>query len=177
MVSTGGNGAGRGIHAPTAGLYRWMQALADRLRWVRICCGDFERVLGPSVTTKIGATAVLLDAPYRPSAGRDPSIYAEEDLTASARAREWALAHGDDPGFRIALCGYEGEHEMPANWRKVAWKASGGYAASAGNTENAHRERIWFSPHCLPVSTPPQQRQLFAEAGGVTTELDSEGVA
>ena len=164
----GDSGAtGRGVHAGharTEGLYRWMQALADRLRWVRICCGDFERVLGPSVTTKIGTTAVLLDPPYKPGAGRDPSIYAEEDLTAADRAREWALKHGDDPNMRIALCGYEGEHEMPSSWQCVRWKAAGGYAASAGNTENASRERIWFSPHCNPVESPhPEQGQLFRE--------------
>lgn len=149
-------------HARTEGLFRWMQALAERLRWVRVCCGDFERVLGPSVTTKIGLTGVLLDAPYRPSAGRDPSLYAEEDLTASDRARTWALEHGDDPQLRIALCGYEGEHEMPASWQCVPWKASGGYAAAAGNTENAARERIWFSPHCLQVGRL-QQARLFQD--------------
>jgi hypothetical protein len=160
----GGDAAGCGIHAPTAGLYQWMQALAERLRWVRVCCGDFERVLGPSVTTKIGTTAVLLDPPYKPSAGRDPSIYAEEDLTAADRAREWAVKHGDDPDLRIALCGYEGEHEMPARWQCIPWKAAGGYAASAGNTENASRERIWFSPHCNRVESPhPEQGQLFRE--------------
>lgn len=158
--------AGMGVHASglrTEGLYRWMEQLQERLRWVRVCCGDFERVLGPSVTEKIGVTAVLLDPPYKPSAGRDPSIYAEEDLTAATRAQEWALANGANPKLRIALCGYEGEHEMPASWRRVAWKASGGYAASAGHHENARRERIWFSPGCRPVNAP-EQGQLFQEA-------------
>lgn len=168
---SGDSGAtGRGVHGMqvrTEGLYRWMQALAERLRWARVCCGDFERVLGPSVTEKIGTTAVFFDPPYKPGAGRDPSIYAEEDLTAAARAREWALAHGDEPAYRIALCGYEGEHQMPSSWACIPWKASGGYAASAGNTENAHRERIWFSPHCNPVNLPqPVQHQLFEEASG-----------
>jgi hypothetical protein len=166
-VSGDGGATGRGVHngmARTEGLYRWMQALADRLRWVRVCCGDFERVLGPSVTTKIGTTAILFDPPYKPGAGRDPSLYAEEDLAASARARDWAVKHGDDPNLRIALCGYEGEHEMPASWQCVPWKAAGGYAASAGNTENANRERIWFSPYCNRVESPhPEQGQLFRE--------------
>lgn len=163
---TGTGGGGAGVHGRrmhrTEGLYRWMEDLQARLRHVRVCCGDFERVLGPSVTEKIGLTGVLLDPPYAHDAGRDPSVYAEEDAGASRRAREWALANGDNPRLRIALCGFEGEHEMPATWQCVPWKASGGYAAAAGNTENAHRERIWFSPACLKVE--PAQRELFAEA-------------
>ena len=52
---------------------------------------------------------------------------------------------------RIALCGYEGEHPMPASWECVAWKASGGYGAQGDGdgSKNSQRERIWFSPHCL----------------------------
>lgn len=37
-----------------------------------------------------------------------------------------------------------------------AWKASGGYGHSENN-QNRHRERLWFSPHCLDVS----QKDLF----------------
>ena len=64
--------------------------------------------------------------------------------------REWALAHGGDKRLRIALCGYEGEHKMPAEWDCWEWKAQGGYSnlAADGKNENAKRERIWFSPHC-----------------------------
>lgn len=149
----------------TEGLYQWMEELQVRLRWVRVCCGDFARVLGPSVTTGIGVTGVLLDPPYLVAAGRDPSIYAEEDSTASERARAWALEHGDDPKLRIVLCGYEGEHEMPASWRVVKWKAAGGYAAAAGNGENAERERLWLSPHCLHLEPKPEQLQLLEVAG------------
>lgn len=166
-VSGDSGATGRGVHngfARTEGLYAWMRALSARLRWVRICCGDFERVLGPSVTTKIGLTGVLLDPPYDPEAGRDPSVYAEEDGSASRRAREWALEHGKDPKLRIALCGYEGEHEMPSSWQCVPWKAAGGYAAAAGNKANAARERIWFSPACLRVDVVrAEQRDLFPE--------------
>lgn len=98
------------------------------------------------------------------AAGRDPSVYAEEDGSASRRAREWALEHGKDPKLRIALCGYEGEHEMPSSWQCVPWKAAGGYAAAAGNKANAARERIWFSPACLRVDVVrAEQRDLFPE--------------
>ena len=66
-------------------------------------------------------------------------------------AREWAIERGDDPRYRIALCGYEGEHALPDGWGYLEWKAQGGYASrnTKRKNENARRERIWFSPHCL----------------------------
>jgi len=53
--------------------------------------------------------------------------------------------------LRIALCGYEGEHKMPPSWKCVPWKTRGGYGSQSHGLgrENSHRERIWFSPHCL----------------------------
>ena len=58
--------------------------------------------------------------------------------------------------MRIALCGYEGEHEMPSTWETVEWKANGGYGNQAGENNNAARERIWFSPHCLRPNLTPR---------------------
>jgi hypothetical protein len=49
------------------------------------------------------------------------------------------------------------------SWECVEWKAAGGYAAAAGNTENASRERIWFSPHCELVE---RQGDLFSAPNG-----------
>ena len=58
--------------------------------------------------------------------------------------------------MRIALCGYEGEHVMPASWECVAWKANGGYANQRTDQtqgqKNAGRERVWFSPNCLKAT-------------------------
>jgi hypothetical protein len=76
----------------------------------------------------------------------------------SAAVRAWALENGDHPGLRIALCGYEGEHAMPDAWACVPWKAKGGYGSQgdARGRENAARERVWFSPHCLrPEAAQP----------------------
>lgn len=103
--------------------------------------------------------AVFLDPPYAHEL-RAAYLYAEDDATISVRVREWALEHGDDPELCIALCGYEGEHEMPASWQVYAWKAARGYAGA--DNDNRERERIWFSPHCLPLESA--QRSLFAEA-------------
>lgn len=53
--------------------------------------------------------------------------------------------------MRIALCGYDNEHTMPDDWSVFAWKTQGGYAnwSNGRGRDNKHRERIWFSPHCL----------------------------
>jgi len=64
------------------------------------------------------------------------------------------LEHGDDPKLRIALCGYDGEHDMLKRWTCVAWKAGGGYSRSARGKANRHLEHLWFSPHRLPANLP-----------------------
>jgi len=165
--------AGQGVHLPSLGndkgihgviappCAEWFLKLQQRLRRVRVACGDWKRVLGNSVLGKgknVGGRrpcAVFLDPPYS-FEFRDPYLYSEDDSAISAQVREWALDHGDDPELRIALCGYEGEHDMPASWTCHAWKAARGYAAE-GN-ENRGRERIWFSKFCNPID---QQQSLF----------------
>lgn len=47
--------------------------------------------------------------------------------------------------------GYEGEHIMPDDWRCVEWSANGGMARTEKGRDNAGKERIWFSPHCVDV--------------------------
>ncbi|MGB5047639.1 MAG: DNA adenine methylase [Caldilineaceae bacterium] len=161
--------AGMGIHRPSQklphllsnkginadrdnDLHAYLSALSERLRRVRVCCGDWQRVLGPSPTEKLGLTGVFLDPPYADTAGRDADLYAVDSLTVAHDVREWAIANGDNPMLRIALCGYEGEHTMPASWECVAWKTGGGYSSQNGNgNDNPHKERIWFSPHCLKM--------------------------
>jgi DNA adenine methylase len=143
---------GRGVHSRTvsANIAPIMRELRDRLRRVRVACGDWERVLTPAVTTGHGLTGVFLDPPYAEGAG---DLYGNHDKSVSARVRAWAIEHGNDPLLRIAFCGYAGEHEdFPPGWRKVAWKARGGYGSGNGNP---HRERIWLSPGCLKPGDKP----------------------
>jgi DNA adenine methylase len=147
--------AGVGVHASTApDIYEWMRALAQRLRYVRVCCGDWSRVCGPTPTFSLGLTGVFLDPPYAQSE-RDAEIYTVE-TDVSASVREWAIENGKNPLMRIALCGYEGEHDMPADWTVYKWKTGGGYAnlGQGRGAENRFRERIWFSPACLPPLQP-----------------------
>ena len=133
-----------------------MADLADRYRRVRVCCGDWTRPLTPSMT-RLGTTGVFLDPPYGKGA-LDYAAGGNQGTETWGRAREWAIEHGDDPSYRIAICGYQGHHEMPWNWREFAWRAQGGYGGGLGNEaeENRHRERIWFSPHCIHPDTPRQ---------------------
>lgn len=150
--------AGRGInrklpHLGDAGrgelIAAYFQALSARLRDVRVACGEWDRVLGESVTCKHGITGVFLDPPYG-SDEHDVEYAAHSDVAGDVR--KWALENGNNPLLRIALCGYSGEHEMPG-WIEVAWKARGGYGSQADGRgrENAKRETIWFSPACLKL--------------------------
>ena len=153
--------AGKGVHRSSGvgHLTTYFEALASRLRSVRVCCGQWHRVLGESPTVKLGITGVFLDPPYGVEAGRD-EVYSNDDVSLAHEVREWAIAHGDNPLLRLAICGYEGEHDMPSSWECVAWKAGGGYGnqSDGRGRVNAGRERIWFSPHCL------RQRGLFDAA-------------
>lgn len=146
--------AGQGIHATgfnlrTGGLYAYMRALAERLRRTRVCCGDWSRVVTPAVTTCIGTTAILLDPPYHGSGSERAAVYSHDDDRIWNEAKDWAIANGNDPLLRIALCGYEGDHEIPESWECVAWRSAGGYGRSERGRSNRGRERVWFSPHCL----------------------------
>lgn len=122
-----------------------LHELGARLRRVRVACGDWRRVLGKTIATHYQArgrdrgelTGILLDPPYT-----DGDMDYAVGGRVSADVAQWAREHGDLSNLRIALCGYEGEHDLPG-WTVHAWKAK------SGNK----RERVWFSPHCLPIDT------------------------
>jgi DNA adenine methylase len=170
--------AGQGVHRKRVhlgdagqgedGLLAWFGTLADRLRRVRVCCGDWERVCGHTPTVKQGLTGVLLDPPYADTATRTDGLYATDSLSVAHDVRRWAVEHGDDPRLRIALCGYDGEHAMPADWTPVPWKAHGGYGSQGNGAgrENAQREVVWFSPHCLSDKRQQCQQTFDLLAAG-----------
>jgi hypothetical protein len=89
--------------------------------------------------------AVFLDPPYS-FEFRDPYLYAEDDAAISAQVREWALEHGTTiRTCEIALCGYEGEHEMPQGDLFVdvphprVWKAARGLRRRGINDNRERR--------------------------------------
>jgi hypothetical protein len=177
-----------------AWLMDWMARLSDRLRLVRTCYGDWSRVCGSrTTTTRIGLTGVFLDPPYAksvermhawlkhlqgdadmPTAGQGDNQQRHGDLYANdktqdvdhlvARVLQWCIEQGQDKQMRIALCGYDGEHDIleQHEWTVEAWKAHGGYANRNADNVNKDRERIWFSPACIQ---PDSETNLFEMAG------------
>jgi hypothetical protein len=147
--------AGTGVNARGARVVEVMAQLSERLRGVRITCGDWSRVTGDSVTWRHGLCGVLLDAPY--SEGSFDYAVGGTGSTIQADVRAWAIEAGKRPDMRIALCGYAEHDEMAAHgWTPHRWKARGGYGNQGGEdkNDNRHREVCWFSPSCLGALQP-----------------------
>ena len=142
------------------GIADMLTPLSERLRRVRVCCGDWRRVVTESVTVKHGATGILLDPPYTDGFDAEEGAYsAGGGAEVWHDAAAWAVEAGADQRLRIVLCGYEGAWTPPADWREVEWKAKGGYASMGdGDNVNKHRERLWLSPGCLEAE---RQMGLF----------------
>ncbi len=129
----------------------WFCDLAERLHDARVACGDWTRVCGPSVLRSAGGICgVFLDPPYDQTMRSD--VYAMETPVAGD-VRDWCAANGGNQDMRIVLAGYDGEHNAleALGWRVTAWKATGGFGSQSDKAgrENATKERLWFSPHCL----------------------------
>ena len=147
--------AGRGINRTTtmtrrAYIMEWFGLLHERLRDVRVTCGDWGRVVTDSVTTRHGLTGVFLDPPYTKgamdyAAGGVGGALADE-------VRAWCAANGQDQALRIVLCGHAGEHDdlQAQGWHLRTWAARKGYAATDEAVANSASETLWCSPHCVP---------------------------
>jgi hypothetical protein len=141
----------------------WFAELAERLADVRVACGDWSRITGPSVLRSAGGVCgVFLDPPY--DMDMRTAVYANESPCAKD-VLAWCEANGSDPSLRIVLAGYDGEHNRleDQGWRVHAWKTSGGFGGGRGGRgeENSSKERLWFSPNCLDHV---RQRDMFSEA-------------
>jgi len=68
-----------------------MRELAERLRRVRVCCGNWDRICGPSPTIKHGITGVFLDPPYADAADRTQDLYAADYGDVAHAVRSWAV--------------------------------------------------------------------------------------
>jgi hypothetical protein len=184
-----GRGCHQGIHDTalhnltenrSAWLREWMRSLSDRLRYVQVCYGSWERICNsPTLMERMGTTGVFLDPPYpvkTQSGKRDGSLYQgdkSQDLnTLRDEVLAWCIRWGTVPSVKIAVCGYEGDgYELLAaehGWEAEAWEANGGYGNQSkgkkGKADNAKRERIWWSPGCN------REPSLFDELGEVNGE-------
>jgi len=124
--------------------------LTKRLAPVDVACGDWKRVVSPTVLFRAsGVTGVFLDPPYLDGEMQYASGGAGTSLSADVCA--WAVENGGNPRLRIVLAGYEGEHDLTARgWRVESWRAQGaGYVGKGAERDNQKRERLWLSPACL----------------------------
>ncbi len=160
-----------------AGLMAWMDALAARLRRVRVCCGDWKRCCsstGALFPIPGYKAAVFLDPPYTQDE-RCAELYACEASIAD-EVFAWCVEWGAHPHLRIALCGYEGEIHgqlvTDHGWSVTEWSAHGGFGVQRGpeseGSKNRKRERIWWSPGCLD----DKQGSLFAALAGGEDQKD-----
>jgi site-specific DNA-adenine methylase len=144
----------RGPYTP--GLWDWFRELSERLRRVRVVCGDWNRVCGGDWQDDRGTCGIFFDPPYSDEAGRDKTIYHEESGTVAHEVREWCRKRADRKTYRIVLAGYYEEHEtlLDEGWTVHRWSAHGGFANKAKDRDkcrgqkNRHREALFFSPHC-----------------------------
>ena len=130
------------------GVKQYLHRLAVRLERVRITCGDWKRVVQPSVTRSgtggDGARAVFLDPPYATSG----DLYAATSDGVAAEVADWCRTAPADQ--RIILCGYDDEHDalLSHGWTVIEGKSGGG-AGYSTNAANGRRERLWLNPACI----------------------------
>lgn len=143
--------AGGGIHGLSHNILDWFKALHTRLKRVRVCCGDYKRILTPSITynnkgiSQKSITAVFLDPPY--DLKERDKVY-KEDKDIFTEVKEWAIDNGNIANLRIALCGYD-NIKMPDDWQIYHWKGNGlGNMSNSRGKINLTRETIYFSPNC-----------------------------
>ena len=130
--------------------------LSERLKDVIVLCGDWKRTCSGYFmpTDNVG---ILLDPPYDNHVG----VYGKQTNSMSDEVRVWAIENTDN--YKIALCGYDGEHDMPKEWSIYRWKAQGGYANTGADQSNNRRgdEVVWFSPKCNNEKAIQSQLRLF----------------
>lgn len=161
---------GRGINRSTPSetadrrefIFQWFGQLHERLRDVRVTCGEWQRVLGPSPTTRLGQTAVFLDPPYT-NGDMDYGAGGMGQGIADS-VRQWCIENGDNEKLRIVLCGHAEEHDelLAHGWSIKRWKACGGYGNSDEAKANAASETLWCSPHC--IAEVASQASIFDQA-------------
>ena len=149
-LGNAGQGVNRELpHLGDAGqgdLAAYLSVIATRLARVRITCGDWRRVLTPSVvraTAGNSVTGIFLDPPY--STGT--CLYAESAEGTDKAVREWCATAS--AAYRIVLAGYDHDHDdlLRLGWRKTLGRAGGGAGYSA-SPRAGRRERLWLSPAC-----------------------------
>jgi hypothetical protein len=140
-------------------IYKWFRQLSNRLRYVRVVCGDWTGVCGGDWQDDTGMVGIFFDPPYGEKANR-AIVYHNDSLSIADDIRNWCLERGDRKTYRIVLSGYFEEHLELLNrgWRYERWSAQGGYSnmgkEKKQGDKNRHRETLFFSPYCISQNLP-----------------------
>lgn len=149
-----------GVHVKRPHLRGWFAALSERLRRVKVVCGEWHRVCGGNWQGSRGDVGIFFDPPYGVE-DRATGIYAHDSTTVASDVMAWARERGKEKNYKIVLAGYE-EHAplLDEGWTAMPWKAQGGYANQGKNKgkNNRHREMLYFSPFCVDIK---KQGSLF----------------
>lgn len=131
-------------------VYDWMRVLQERLRCVKVVCGDWSRVCGGNWQSMNAPTGIFMDPPYSVS-DRRKNMYHHDSLEIGKEVEKWALNRGRKPDYRIVVAGYEGEYQslIDDGWLVYKWKANGGYSNRSRKNNNRFRERLFISPYCV----------------------------
>lgn len=154
--------AGRGVNRGEVGdLAHYLGVLQRRLARVRITCGDWRRVVAPSViraTAGNSITAAFFDPPYSTSGDLYASTAASNGVDIDSDVRRWCADNGGT--HRIVLCGYNSDHDelLRLGWRVELGKSGRG-AGYSTDSRAGRRERLWISPSC------PDSQTLFGIDG------------
>ena len=130
-------------------IFDWFAKLHERMREVRVTCGDWSRVVKDSVTIRHGLTGIFLDPPY--FKGAIDYAVGGVGTNLPLEVQNWCAAHGDNPKLRIVICGHAGEHDalLGKGWTERKWDARKGYATTEEAVANSASETIWCSPYCV----------------------------
>lgn len=142
-------GTGKGVFSQDG--VSQFAALSERLRKVRVTCGDWSTVCGGDWQDQNWQNVgIFFDPPYGIT-DRDTTLYHHDSTDIAKDVLAWCRERGSRSSYRIVVAGYEEYQELVDDhgWTTEAWKANGGYA-NQGTTykENGSRERLYLSPHC-----------------------------
>ncbi len=151
--------SGMGIHSTNHKfIYENFKNLSNRLRYVRVVCGDWTRVCGGNWQDKIGIVGIFFDPPYGVM-NRDTNLYHHDSINISKDVESWCLERGKLKSYRIVVAGYEEYPKLiDAGWKTETWSTQGGYSNTNKDSvnNNRHRETLYYSPNCVQ-----RQKSLF----------------
>lgn len=146
----------KGIH--TDDVYSWLDILSQRLRHVKVVCGEWTRVCGGNWQDANKPVGIFMDPPYSVS-DRDQQIYYYDSVTVAKDVEKWCLERGKNPNYRIVVAGYDSEYLtlLDNGWTFEAWTTNGGYGncGEGKGKANKYRERLFISPYCVKKEELP----------------------